>query len=141
MVDANIPFPFRTGCQVRSSPTTPTLHSTSISCIHFSTAQHKYSFSHSIYSVPLVVPMPFSYPFPAVAFLPAASLPQKQPQYFPHHPIVVQLIINSVVYTCACGICVPFSLHYVPGAVFVPQTDSRYYITLSLQTYTSAPTA
>ncbi len=49
--------------------TTLCLHS----CIHLSTARHKYSFSHSIYSVPSVIPMPFSHPFPAVAFLPAAS--------------------------------------------------------------------
>lgn len=40
---------------------------------------------------------------------------------------------------CACGKCIPFSLHYVLGAAFVPHTDSLYYIPLSLQTYTSAP--
>jgi len=58
----------------------------------------------------------------------------------PRHPIVVQKNKNKYcVYPYACGICVPFSLHYVPGASFVPHTDSRYYITLSLQTYTSAP--
>ena len=34
-------------------------------------------FSHSIYSVPSVIPMPFSHPFPAVAFVPAASKPRK----------------------------------------------------------------
>lgn len=45
--------------------------------IHLSTARQKYSFSHSIYSVPSVIPMPFTHPFPAVAFLPAASLPRK----------------------------------------------------------------
>ena len=47
------------------------------SCIHLSTARHKYSFSHSIYSVPSVIPMQFSYAFPAVAFIPAACLPRK----------------------------------------------------------------
>ena len=47
------------------------------SCIHLSTPRHKYSFSHSIYSVPSVIPMPFFHPFPAVAFVPAASKPQK----------------------------------------------------------------
>jgi hypothetical protein len=45
--------------------------------IHLSTARHKYSFSHSIYSILSVIPMPSSHPFPAVAFLPAASLPRK----------------------------------------------------------------
>jgi hypothetical protein len=30
------------------------------SCIHLSTARHKYSFFHSIYSVPSVIPMPLS---------------------------------------------------------------------------------
>lgn len=47
------------------------------SCIHLSTPRHKYSFTHSIYSVPSVIPMPFSHPFPAVAFVPAASKPRK----------------------------------------------------------------
>lgn len=50
--------------------------------IHLSTARHKYSFSHSIYSVPTVIHMPFSNPFPAVAFLPAASSPQKNRNLF-----------------------------------------------------------
>ena len=45
--------------------------------IHLSTARHKYSFSHSIYSVPAVIPMPFPNPFPTVAFFPAASSPRK----------------------------------------------------------------
>ena len=52
-----------------------------LSCIHLSTARHKYSFSHSIYSVPSVIPMPFSHPFPAVAFIPAASSPQNKIKY------------------------------------------------------------
>ena len=47
------------------------------SCIHLSTPRHKYFFTHSIYSVPSVIPMPFSHPFPAVAFVPAASKPRK----------------------------------------------------------------
>jgi hypothetical protein len=75
-VNAFIPAPFRSGNYVRTLLRTPTLHSACIFCIHLSTARHKYSFSHSIYSVPSVIPMPFSNPFPAVAFLPAASSPQ-----------------------------------------------------------------
>ena len=81
-VGAFISAPFRSGNYVRSSLQTPTLHSTFIFCIHLSTAQHKYSFSHSIYSVPTVIHMPFSNPFPAVAFLPAASSPQKNRNLF-----------------------------------------------------------
>jgi hypothetical protein len=56
-------------------------------------------------------------------------------------PLICSRKIKKSVFcfSCACGICVPFSLHYIPGTAFVPHTDSRYYIPLSLQTYTSAP--
>jgi hypothetical protein len=47
------------------------------SCIHLSAPRHKYSFSHSIYSVPTVIPMPIINAFLAVAFVLAASKPQK----------------------------------------------------------------
>ena len=40
---------------------------------------------------------------------------------------------------CACSIWFPFSLHSVPGAAFVPRADPWYFITLSFQSYTSAP--
>ena len=87
------------------NPCTPfCLHS----CIHLSTARHKYFFSHSIYSVPSVIPMPFSHPFPAVAFIPAASSPRKPiSSRFPHHPVVVAVSFQAIVLiTCASGRCI-----------------------------------
>ena len=72
-----IPAPLRSGNYVRTSLRTPTLHYAQHSCIHLSTPQHKYSFSHSIYSVPSVIPMPFFNPFPTVVFVPEAIKPRK----------------------------------------------------------------
>ena len=63
-------------------------------CIHLSTARHKYSFSHSIYSVPSVIPMPFSHAFPAVAFLPAASSPQKTKNQIFNIVVIVLIVPN-----------------------------------------------
>jgi len=40
---------------------------------------------------------------------------------------------------CACSMWFPFSLHYVPGAAFVPHADPWYCIALSFQSYASAP--
>jgi len=42
-------------------------------------------------------------------------------------------------YPCACGICIPFRLHFVLGFLFVPHRETRHFILPSLQAFTSAP--
>jgi len=46
---------------------------------------------------------------------------------------------SGLVYPCACGICVPFRLHFVLGFLFVPHRETRHFILPSLQAFTSAP--
>jgi hypothetical protein len=80
-VGANIHLHFAPG--VSSFLThNPTLHSTFILCIHLSTTRHKYSFSHSIYSVPTVIPMPFSHSFPTVPSFLRRIYPKRIEFYF-----------------------------------------------------------
>ena len=57
----------------------------------------------------------------------------------PHHPLVVQKInIFRVLWSCACVICIPFQLHFVPGSAVVPPL-TLHFILPTLQAYTSAP--
>ena len=57
----------------------------------------------------------------------------------PHHPLVVQKTnIFRVLLSCACGICIPFQLHFVPGSAVVPPL-TLHFISPTLQAYTSAP--
>ena len=59
--------------------------------------------------------------------------------HFPHHPLVVQKInICRVDCPCACGKCVSFRLHFVPGSAVVPPL-TLHFILPTLQAYTSAP--
>jgi hypothetical protein len=58
-VGAFIPAPLRSGNYVSYLTPNPYAPLCLHSCIHLSTPRHKYSFTHSIYSVPSVIPMPF----------------------------------------------------------------------------------
>ena len=71
-----IPFPFRTGCQVRSSPTSR--HCISPSFFVSTSAPRGISIPFLTPYITFFQPlhMPFSCPFPAVAFVPAAGSPR-----------------------------------------------------------------
>lgn len=128
--------PYHSGETVRTSPS-----STLVSVLHSITpasAPHCKSKNQPRQTV-CFLPMHFSILSNGIFTLAASGLPQNlhnisPPPFSSCRKIKIVLIIS-----CACGICVSFSLHYIPGTAFVPHTDSRYYIPLSLQTYTSAP--
>jgi hypothetical protein len=46
--------------------------------------------------------------------------------------------IFRVLWPCACGICIPFQLHFVPGSAVVPPL-TLHFILPAFQAYTSAP--
>ena len=57
----------------------------------------------------------------------------------PQPPISsAEINIFRVLWQCACGTCVPFQLHFVPGSAVVPPL-TLHFILPTLQAYTSAP--